>query len=99
MYTVVANAPLIGRDEKGVETSVLITEFAVIRILASQASYTCPVESYRALTDKMKDKAVQGSQEDVHFTDKDLKRHLLLKVRTYSHAFRTMGMRLLAKSY
>ena len=33
-YSVVKNAPFVGRVEKGVETSVYITEFAVIRVLA-----------------------------------------------------------------
>ena len=33
LYSVVTNAPFVGRVEKGVETSVYITEFAVIRIL------------------------------------------------------------------
>ena len=32
-YSVVTTAPFIGRVEKGVETSVYITEIAVIRIL------------------------------------------------------------------
>ena len=32
-YNVVTNAPFVGRVEKGVETSVYITEFAVIRNL------------------------------------------------------------------
>ena len=31
----VTNAPFIGKVEKGVETSVYITEFAVIRILGT----------------------------------------------------------------
>ena len=33
-YRVVTNAPFIGRVEKGVETSVYVTEFVVTRILA-----------------------------------------------------------------
>ena len=37
-HSVVTNAPFIGRVEKGVERSVYITEFAVIRILEIKSS-------------------------------------------------------------
>ena len=40
--SVVTNAPFIDRVEKGVETSVYITEFAVIRILAPRHEATKP---------------------------------------------------------
>ena len=42
--SVVTNAPFIGRVEKGVETSVYITEFAVIRILALDGCLPAPTE-------------------------------------------------------
>ena len=40
-YSVVTNAPFIRGVEKGVETSIYITEFAVIRILSLDARAVC----------------------------------------------------------
>ena len=37
-YSVATNAPFIGRFKKGVETSVHISEFAVVRILAENSA-------------------------------------------------------------
>ena len=39
-YSVVTNAPFVGRVEKGVETSVYIKEFAVIRIPDTRGAYS-----------------------------------------------------------
>ena len=52
--SVVTNAPFIGRVEKGVETSVYITEFAVFRILADEevgAKKLVPEESGECLAE------------------------------------------------
>ena len=50
MFCVVTNAPFIGRVEQGVETSVYITELAVIRILEAFLSKECKIQKKLSIT-------------------------------------------------